>query len=241
MEINLEMGKRLNPDAWPWENVRKMFSSIIEPMGMTFEELRERGVAYDAFEYHKAERGLLRPDKKPGFNTPTGKVELYSTVFKELDLDPLPFYEEPPESPVSVPDMVKEYPLILTTGARTPGFFHSEHRQVAQLRQLNPNPITEIHPDTAKNLGIEDGDWITIENRHGKCKQRAKLTERIHPMVVSAQHGWWFPEKRGPEPSLFGVWESNINLLLPSGWTGRSGFGYPFKSQVCKVYKLEET
>lgn len=240
MEINLEMGKRLNPEAWPWGNVQEMFSSILEPTGMTFEELRERGVTYDTFEYKKAEMGLLRPDKNPGFKTPTGKVELYSTVFEGLGLDPLPYYEEPPESPVSAPDIAKEYPLILTTGARTPGFFHSEHRQIPLLRQLNPDPITEIHPATAKSLGIEDGDWITIENSHGKCKQQAKLTESIHPMVVSAQHGWWFPEKNGPEPSLFGVWESNVNLLLPSGWTGRSGFGYPFKSQLCKVYKLEE-
>lgn len=174
------------------------------------------------------------------FDTSSGKVELRSTVFERCGLDPLPYYEEPPESPVSRPELAEEYPLVLTTGAKTRFFFHSEHRQIPSLRSKNPDPVTEIHPETAAELCIEDGDWIVIENRHGRCKQKARLTDKIHPRVVSAQHGWWFPEKAGPEPSLFGAWESNINLLLPSGWTGRSGLGYPFKAQLCRVRKLTE-
>jgi anaerobic selenocysteine-containing dehydrogenase len=240
MEINLELGRRLNPEAWPWKNVREMFSAMIKTVGMTFEELRDKGFAYDTFEYKKYEKGLLRPDKEAGFNTPTGKVELYSTVLERCGLDALPYFEEPPESPVSAPEIAKAYPLVLTTGARIRSFFHSEHRQIRSLRRMNPDPLTEIHPETAKKLGIKDGDWIYIENKHGRCKQRAKLTAGIHPRVVHCQHGWWFPEKPGAEPSLYGAWESNINLLLPSGWTGRSGFGYPFKAQLCRVYKLEE-
>jgi len=55
MQINLELGKRLNPQAWPWQNVREMFCSMIRPTGMTFEELRRRGFVYDAFEYKKHE------------------------------------------------------------------------------------------------------------------------------------------------------------------------------------------
>jgi len=241
MEINLELGKRLNPEAWPWKDVREMFTAMLQPSDMTFEELRDKGFAYDSFEYRRYEKGLLRRDKKPGFSTPTGKVELYSTAFEKYGLDPLPYFEEPPESPVSTPEIATEFPLILTTGARSRAFFHSEHRQVPLLRSMHPDPITEIHPQTAGKLGIKDGDWIYIENRYGKCKQRAKLTEGILPEVVHSEHGWWFPEIDGPEPSLFGVWESNINLLLPSGWTGKSGFGYPFKSQMCRVYKQEDT
>jgi anaerobic selenocysteine-containing dehydrogenase len=239
MEINLELGRRLNPEVWPWNNVKDMFSVMLKPTGMGFEELRETGFVYDVFEYEKYKKGLLRPDKRPGFNTPTGKVELYSTVFKECGLDALPYFEEPPESPVSTPEMAKDFPLVLTTGAKTWGFFHSEHRQIPLLRQMNPDPVVEIHPETAEGLGIKDGDWIYIENKHGRCRQRAKLTVGIHPKFVHAQHGWWFPEKPGPAPSLFGAWESNINILMPSGWVGRSGFGYPFKSQICRVYKEE--
>jgi len=240
MEIYVELGKRLNPESWPWHDIWEMFDSILEPAGLTFAELRDEGYHFYPFEYKKYEKGLLRPDRKPGFNTSTGKVELYSTVLEECGLDPLPSFEEPPEGPVSTPDIAKEYPLILATGARTRVFFHSEHRQIASLRRMNPDPIVEINPDTAKKLGIKDRDWVYIESRYGRCKQRAKCDGGIHPGVVSAQHAWWFPEKPGPEPDLFGVWESNINLLLPSGWTGKSGLGYPFKTQMCRVYKAQE-
>ena len=240
MEINLELGKRLNPEAWPWENTGEMFNDMLQSTGMTLEELRVKGNLYGKFEYKKHEKGLLRPDQKPGFNTPTGKVELYSTIYEKCGLDPLPYFEEPPESPVSTPEIAREYPLVLTTGARTRYRFHSEHRQVPSLRRLNPDPITEIHPETAAELGIADGDWIYIENKYGRCQQKARLTDGIHPRVVNAQHGWWFPEKPADEPSLYGAWESNINLLLPGGWTGKAGFGYPFKAQMCRVYKVKD-
>jgi anaerobic selenocysteine-containing dehydrogenase len=165
---------------------------------------------------------------------------LSSTVFEKFGLDALPYFEEPPESPVSTPEVARDYPLILTTGARSWAYFLTEQRQIPLLRQINPEPLTEIHPETAEKLEIRDGDWIYIESKYGRCKQKAKLTRGILPGVVCSQQGWWFPEKPGPEPSLFGVWESNINLLLPGGWTGRSGHGYPYKSQMCRVYKAEE-
>ncbi|MFC1891358.1 molybdopterin-dependent oxidoreductase [Thermodesulfobacteriota bacterium] len=240
VEINLELGKRLNPAAWPWDNVHGLFDSLLEPMGLTFAELRNRDYIVDPFEYRKYEKGLLRSDGKPGFRVPTGKVELYSTSLEKCGLDPLPYYEEPPESPVSTPGIEKDFPLVLTTGARKREFFHSEHRQIPSLRKVNPDPITELHPDTAAKLGIADGDWVYIENSYGRCKQKAKLTKGIDSRVVHSQHGWWFPEMQGEAPSLFGVWESNINLLLPGKWTGRAGLGYPFKTQMCKVYKAKE-
>jgi len=53
-EINLELGKRFNPEMWPWENVQEMFSYMTQSAGVTFEELRERGgQMYPPFEYQK--------------------------------------------------------------------------------------------------------------------------------------------------------------------------------------------
>jgi anaerobic selenocysteine-containing dehydrogenase len=240
LEIDFEIGRRLNPENWPWKNVHEILDDMSQPFQMTFDQLRDQSGVYTPFEYRKYEKGLLRPDEKPGFNTPKGKVELYATVLEKCGLDPLPYFEEPPESPVSTPETARDFPLVLTTGARSWAFFISEQRQIPLLRQINPDPITEIHPETAKKLGIRDGDWVYIESKYGKCRQKAKLTTGIDPRVIHAQQGWWFPEKAGAEPGLFGVWESNINLLLPGGWTGRSGHGYPYKSQMCRVYKAED-
>lgn len=241
LEIQLAMGKRLNPEAWPWNSVEEIYDEFLRPVGLTFQELREKGPVYPKFEYKKYEKGLLLPNGKPGFKTPTGKFELYSTVFEQCGHDPLPGHEEPPESPVSTPELMEDYPFVLTTGARTPFRFHSEHRQKGTgLRELSPDPIVEIHPDPAKDLGIDDGDWVIIESRHGKCRQKAKLTPIIDPRVVHAQHSWWFPEKSMDEPSLGGVWESNINMLFPPDLRAKTGLGYPFKSWICKVYKEEK-
>lgn len=239
VQICFDLAKRFNPEKFPWETSKEWLSSRIVTSGMTFDELRERGPAYPPFEYKKYEKGLARQDGQPGFNKGTGRIELYSTFFEANGLDPLPYYEEPTTSPYSTPELYEKYPLVLTTGARPWAFFHSEQRQVKRLRKIKPDPQIEIHPQTAENLGIKNGDWVWIENDFGKCKQRAKITPIVDPRVVAADHGWWFPEKEAAEPSLYGVFESNINKLMP--WLcGRSGFGSNCKSLLCKIYKVKE-
>ena len=97
-------------------------------------------------------------------------------------------------SPYSQPELYKEYPLVLTTGARHYESFHSEHRQMSRLRSRLPQPLFEIHPDKAAELGIEDGDWCWIESPIGRCREVAKVTPIVDPRVVQADHGWWIPE-----------------------------------------------
>jgi anaerobic selenocysteine-containing dehydrogenase len=240
VQINLELGKRFNPKAWPWETDQEFFTDMLKGTGKTFKELREGGEPiYPPFEYKKYEKGRERRDGKPGFNTPTGRVELYSTIFEQLGLDPLPYFEEPTESPLSTPELYQEYPLVLTTGARPWAFFHSEQRQVGRLRALHPEAMVQMHPETAAKYGVKDGDWVWIENRMGKVRRKVEITPIIDPRVINADHAWWYPEKPAAEPSLFGLWDVSINQLVP--WlSGRSGFGGNYKSLLCKIYKVAE-
>jgi len=240
IEVCMELGKRMHPDMWPFESVEDFFSKQLEPeLGIDFNGLREMGVYQPTYTYKKYEKGMLRGDGEPGFNTVTGQVELNSTLFDAWGEDPLPYYKEPPYSPVSTPELFKEYPLILTTGARTFTSFHSEHRQISTLREITPDPIVELYPETAANLGIKEGDWVQLSNMFGKCKMKAHLTPCIHPKVVHAVHGWWYPEKPGEEPSLFGVWEANVNTLVPHKHIGKLGFGAPLKQMICKAERVE--
>jgi anaerobic selenocysteine-containing dehydrogenase len=89
-------------------------------------------------------------------------------------------------------------------------------------------------------LGIDEGDWCWIENQRGRCRQRAKLNPTLDERVVRAEHGWWFPETEGAEPNLFGVFDCNINNLTPQCENGPTGFGAPYKNQLCKIYKCTE-
>ncbi len=208
----------------------------------SFEELREE-VVHQKTEmcgYYKYESGRLRPDGMPGFNTPTGRVELYSTMFRQFGEDPLPYYEEPQLSPVSTPEKMEEYPFVLTTGARTYCYFHSEGKQIPYLREMNPDPLIEINPEDALKHSIADGQWVEVASPFGKCVLKAKVSQIVKPGVVHAQHGFWFPEKDPEEPSLYEVWRSNINELIPHFMVGKLGFGAPFKCLICSVKPVSE-
>lgn len=241
VEINFELARRFDPDL-KWDTVHELFDDIIKPSGMTFEELQQKGWAFPpeghpSRPYHRHEKGLLRSDGRPGFNTPTGLFELQSTLREGWNLDPLPEHVEPPFSPRARPDLAEKYPLILSTGRRSPAYFHSEHRQIPWLRHIDPDPVVEIHPETAAQYHIGDGEWVWLENWLGRARFKAKVTLIVPPWMVMAAHGWWLPEKKGAEPELYGTWEHNINLLAPMHEQGPDGLGTPLKQLLCKIYK----
>ena len=243
-QIMIDLGHRLNPDVWPeWVQTSRDYMNWrmqTAPMCRydSMEELEAAGgLHYHDFRYYKYEKGLLRADGKPGFNTVTGRYELFITLFDAWGDDPLPFYEEPPTSPYSTPTLAEEYPLVLTTGKRSFEFFHSEWRQPGTTsRELHPVPFFDIHPDTAAKYGIAEGQWAWIENQMGKCRQVARYNATLDPRVISTEHGWWFPEKEAAEPSLFGVFDCNPNNLIPMCENGDSGYGAPIKCGMAKVY-----
>ena len=243
-QMMLELGKRMNPDLFYWDDVPEMLEFCTNnmatvPIEVSLEELREKVIIYPKFEYNKFRTGKLRFDGELGFNTISGRVELFCNMYNNVGMDPLPYHKEPPESPYSTPELFEQYPLVLTTGRRSWEVFHSEHRQLKSMREFHPDPIFEINPADAEQAGIKEGDWAVLENSHGSCKLRAHLTDTMLKGVVSAEHGWWFPEKDPEEPSLFGLWESNINCLTVQGDFGPSGYGSSYKTQLCKVYKAD--
>lgn len=238
-EIILDLSQRLGLD-YGWGSVREMLDGILSPAGITFEEFKQIGWIHRPLTPRKYELGLLRPDGRPGFNTPSGKIELYCTELEEMGYDPMPIYKEPPESPYSTSELAQEYPLVLTTGIRSPVYFHTQFRQIPWLREIHPDPIVRIHPETAQKFNIREGDWVYIESPRGRCRQKAKLTYGIDPRVVMAEHDWWFPEKEGAEPGLHGAWEANINLLVSSDPPYDPALGStPARSLLCRIYKAE--
>jgi anaerobic selenocysteine-containing dehydrogenase len=148
----------------------------------------------------------------------------------------LPIYREPALSPAGSPELSREYPLILTTGAKSKVFFHSEGRQIPYLRRRNAAPILEVHPHTAADLNVKDGDWVWIETPEGRVEMRARLFDGIAKDVVSAQHGWWFPEMAPPE---HGWKRSSVNLLFGerAGYDPETG-AECLRSTLCRIYPI---
>ncbi len=225
---------------WPWETTEETFDYMIEPIGQTFAETIDRPYFHPAPDrWHEQVDPMT--GEQIGFATPTGKIEIYSTIIEKLysAKEAMPFYEEPFESPVSTPDIAAEYPLIMTSGNRFMPYYHSEYRQVEGFRKRYPDPYLHIHPETAADLGIGDGEWCWVESRRGKILHRAKLDSSILPQVITTQHGWWFPELPEEEPWLGGWYISNANMLTDNEIENCCPISgtYNMKLAMVKVYR----
>ena len=228
-KIFMELGKRMG-QQW-WNTVEDALDWLLEPTGLTWEQFKEKGYLKGESKFYKY--------KEKGFSTPTKKVEVYSTILEKWGADPLPKYTEIPESPVSQPKLAEKYPYILNSGYRTPTFFHSANRQLPWLREIRPDPIVELHPETAEKHDIRQGDWLWIESPRGRVKLRAKLNTGISPMVVVAEHGWWYPEVNTPDRG----WNiSNINMLTDNSHESMDPLmgATNLRVLLCNVNRCEE-
>lgn len=131
------------------------------------------------------------------FDTPSGKIEIYSQRVADMDkpdCPPIPKY-----MPVSegMEDPLKEqYPLQLLT-PHPKNRVHSEMYKVAWLREVDPHRMW-IHPDDAATRGIVDGDKVHVFNHRGRVAIPAWVTQRIKPGVVCIFEGAWYqPDENG--------------------------------------------
>jgi anaerobic selenocysteine-containing dehydrogenase len=225
-EVFRDLARRLGFGERYWDSEEQALDQILEPAGITFNEFRKIGKLLGSKQY----RSYLNK----GFNTPSGKVELYSKRLEEWGFDPLPVYYERPESPFSA-DLVTEYPLVMTSGQYL-CYRHSSGRQIKGLRDSRPEPLTYINTQTAQKLEIEDGDWVYIETKRGAIKQKAALTDDMDPRVVWVDYCWWYPEDASDK--LFGWDKANYNILTDDSPPFNKEMGTPnLRGIPCKVYK----
>jgi anaerobic selenocysteine-containing dehydrogenase len=184
VEFWLELARKMGyKEHFPWKSVEEVLDYVLEPTGYSVNDLIEKhpsGVWTGEVRYGEY--------RQKGFRTPSRKVELYSETLAEMGYDALPTPREPSESPYS--SKAKEYPLILTTGARSLYFTHSQLRNVEKMIRLQSEAYVEIHPETAERYGIGDGDKVTVKTERGSIEIRAKLTDSILPGVINIPHGW---------------------------------------------------
>jgi len=226
-EILSGLARKLGLGEYFWDTEEQCLDAILQRTRVTFKQLKECG----------AIPGIQPAGKRTenGFETPSRKVEIYSSQLKRLGFDPLPVYYEPPETLYSNPELAKKYPLVVTSW-KPRAYLHSQLRQIARLRHAHPDPIIYIHPETADSLGIKEGDWVYIETKRGKIKQKATFSNDLDTRVVVADYGWWLPEK-GPA-ELYGWAESNINILTNNDPPYNREVGSTnLRGILCRVYK----
>ena len=235
--IMAELARRLGYGHLYPQSAEALLRFALEPSGHSLEDVRAAGgwVKLDPsmMEYKKWEKGGLRTDGEPGFETPTGKFEIWSTVLEEYGYEPLPTYTEPVEGPLARPDLADTYPLVFNSGARPHTDFRSQHHGIAGLLKDNPEPTVELNASDAEARDIEPGDLVEVRTPRGAVPFRARVTEDLVAGAIECNMGGGTPV--GPR-----AWrEWNANELTDLGNADEIS-GFPvYKALLCDVVKVE--
>ena len=213
-KIWTEIARRMGmEDQFPWNSDDEVVDALLEP-GEFADKIKSNplGAYYGEKQYNFQEKNKLK--------TPSGKIEIYSQSLKDYGFDPIPVYMEPALSPVSTPELLKEYPLMLTSGARCQEYSHTMLRDIPVLRNDNPEPLAQIHPATAEKYGLKDYDLARIVTRNGSIKLRVHTSEGIIPDLVSVPHGWS---------------QANVNILVDMDNIDPITAYPDFKTVLCRI------
>jgi anaerobic selenocysteine-containing dehydrogenase len=244
LEIIFDLAQRLGLNEQFFAgDIDSGYNHHLAPSGLTVEQLRANrmgmrattGTRYQKYAEIDAQTGQPR-----GFQTPTNKIEVYSTAFAKAGYPPLPGMPEIGDGRIETRESSDEYPLILTS-FRLMQFCDQQHRNIPRLRRQAREPFLEINPETAAVLNIQTGEWVRLETTMGGIRLKAKLNPSLHPKVVATQYGWWQDCKELGLPGYDALAQhgSNINLIISNDDSDPISGAVPHRSQPCRVRKLD--
>ncbi|MBI5569436.1 MAG: IscS subfamily cysteine desulfurase [Desulfomonile tiedjei] len=234
--IMAELARRLGyGDLYP-QTSDALLRHALDGSGFTLEDVRSAGgtvrLPTVMMQYKKWEKGLLRSDGEPGFETPTGKFEIASSILEEHGYDPLPVYTEPSEGPLARPQLAKRFPLVFNSGSRVTTDFRSQFHSIPGLVKERPEPGVMMNTGDAHARGIHSGDLVQVVTPRGRAAFRAYVTDDMVPGAIDADMGGGGP--LGPK-----AWQGcNVNDLTDLAHCDPIS-GFPvYKALLCDVVKV---
>jgi anaerobic selenocysteine-containing dehydrogenase len=207
-----------------------LLDKLLSPWGLSTDVLKQNG---SGIVFDPKPMGYYR---KNGFPTASGKIEIFSSELERAGFDPLPAFKEPSESPVSTPDVAKEFPLILASGNRIQSSYLSFLHNLPSLHAKVPRNWIEIHPKTAEDEGIREGEWVAVRSPRGSIQLEVRLNPRIDRRVVFIPYGWGH--------HFDGSWQlanadpgANVNFLTDDTNVDKISGMPNYKSLLCKIDK----
>jgi thiosulfate reductase/polysulfide reductase chain A len=171
--IYKQLGDRLGlGDYFQYEDEEDYLRQQLKPLGVTLEDVKHKGYA-------------AMPEEPPSseitFNTPSGKIEIYSETLKNAGFSPWPTWEEPP-----VPAEGEFYLLTGKVAQHTQ--FGTQNNQL--LHKYSDEPRLWMNTQTATQHGLADGDWLKITSSVGTVHSLLHATEAIRPDCVYLTPGY---------------------------------------------------
>jgi anaerobic selenocysteine-containing dehydrogenase len=191
-EIYYHLAKRLEIDIDP--------GLLPEPGNENIEKwLEERIKGYSELTLSDLKKG---PVLAPGlqqiaysdmiFNTPSGKIELYSSeAYNKWGISAVPCYK-----PDEQDQHDENYPLNFIT-PNAAGRIHSQFGNLNVIRANVPAPAAELSPSDAKERRINMGDKIRIFNTSGEIVTFARISDRMPVGIIALPNGIWLNEGGG--------------------------------------------
>ena len=200
-------------EYFPWKSCEEGIDHLLKETGITVQDLIAKGGV------HQYEKRVFRKYSHNGFNTPSGKIEIYPQRLKDLGLDSSPIRKDI----LKRRDTYEAFPLMLITGGNFLSYTHWQYRYIPKLRKMYPEPVFEVHPDTVQPYDLADGELAEVTTRYGMIQLKTHITQRIRPGSIHIHQGWE---------------AANANEL-----TGQEDFdpisGFPnLKSVRCNIRKL---
>jgi thiosulfate reductase / polysulfide reductase chain A len=172
-----ELAKRLGAgDCFNFETIEDIWRYQLEGTGITIEQVREKGMVSLADQpiFWDRNEGLK-------FKTPSGKIELESSLLTECGFSSLAEFRPPP-------DLQPGHFRLIFGRPATHNHAHTMNNPV--LHEILPENTLWIHPQAARPLGIKEGDTVEVENEGYRVAGRASITPFIHPEAVFMYHGF---------------------------------------------------
>jgi thiosulfate reductase / polysulfide reductase chain A len=163
---------------YPWKDIEEYINHRLTAAGLSFEELKKRGIIRGAKQPIYFEEGV--PEQFP---TPSGKIEFYSLQLAKAGFDPVPKYQRPPAGPPG------SFRLLY---GRSPVHSFSRTQSNHVLMDMTEENEIWINADVARRMELKSGDYVHLKNQDDIVSNRIKVkaTERIRHDCVFMVHGF---------------------------------------------------
>jgi thiosulfate reductase/polysulfide reductase chain A len=178
-------------EFYPWQDIKEYLSYRLEKGGYSLEQLERTGIIRGPKQPTTFEEGV-----KPVFDTPTGKIEFWSTALQKYSeahgnpkgFEPVPVYTPPDQPPPG------SYRLLF---GRAPTHSFSRTQTNPLLHDVMPENELWLNMNEAKRLGVKSGDRVRVKNVDGALSDPilVKATQRIRPDCVYMVHGFGHTSK----------------------------------------------